>query len=651
MALAFDRPRFLLGALAGLCLATTASAQAQLAPVEVPLPPEPASSSSPLQRAPSALVTTVDAAQATAEANDTAALLAPAPGALVQQSGGTGQRQTVSLRGAAPNGVLVLLDGVPLAGTGDCFDLSRFPVALVDRLELLRGAGARYGPGGLGGVVNVVSMHPTARPRLLASFSQGSFDTTQLDVGGTGALLGGEGLALVSGLKSAGDFAYRSSTTPQLSSAPGLLRTRLNNDVLQGGGLFRFRRDLGRWKLSATLEGGALSRGLAGTVQNPTPDAREDAQRGTASLRAVRSFEGGGALQALAWGRYDATTLTGGGFGSPPLQQHQGGEGAELYFDRLFGRHGVTALLSGGHEWLQQRGGSPQRGSFAAMLGDELLLFDGELSVSGSLRVDQTGPFTGFSPHLGVLAQLPKGFELRANVGQSHRPPSFLELNVVQGMMLPNPSLRPERGLYGDLGLGLKLEGLFAQVGGFGALYQDLISYEYYPPALARPYNFSAASVAGLEVEVAARPLAWLALSGSYTFLASQNLKDDPRYYLKTLPYRPQHKLHARAELGPRWLHAHASVLFESAQFINRTETVALPARAFVDAGVTAQPWPRPDVSLSLEAKNLLDVQGFDFYGYPLPPRGLYLTLSMSWDVGASLEYWTPAAPPKETPL
>ena len=58
-----------------------------------------------------------------------------------------------------------------------------------------------------------------------------------------------------------------------------------------------------------------------------------------------------------------------------------------------------------------------------------------------------------------------------------------------------------------------------------------------------------------------------------------------------------------------------------------------------------------PKLALSLEARNLLDVQGFDFSGYPLPPRALYLTLSASWDVGERLQYWSQASPPKEPHL
>ena len=55
-------------------------------------------------------------------------------------------------------GIKVLLDGVPLNGLGGIADLSLVPLPAVQQAEVLRGgAGARYGAGALGGVVNLVT--------------------------------------------------------------------------------------------------------------------------------------------------------------------------------------------------------------------------------------------------------------------------------------------------------------------------------------------------------------------------------------------------------------------------------------------------------------------------------------------------------------
>jgi iron complex outermembrane receptor protein len=267
-----------------------------------------------------------------------------------------------------------------------------------------------------------------------------------------------------------------------------------------------------------------------------------------------------------------------------------------------------------------------------ALLVDDVLW--GALVLSPSVRVDRAGPFTTLSPKVGVLGRLPWGLEARANAGQAARAPSFAELYLVQGTLLPNAQLRPERALTADAGLGQQLGRGRWGVAGFYALYEDLISYELYPPFLARPYNFSAARAYGAEVDGEARPAAWLGLQAGYTLTFTENLRDDPRFYGRELPYRPRHRAWGRVVGGPAWLKGRAEVLAQSAQAVNRAATVTLPARAFLNVGVSATPCNAPEVSLSAELKNLLDVQGSDLDGYPLPGRAAYLTVSVALDAG-----------------
>jgi iron complex outermembrane receptor protein len=119
--------------------------------------------------------------------------------------------------------------------------------------------------------------------------------------------------------------------------------------------------------------------------------------------------------------------------------------------------------------------------------------------------------------------------------------------------------------------------------------------------------------------------------SASYTLLFSTNLRDDPRYYLKDLPYRPRHALSARLSGGPRLLSAHVDVAAQSAQFFNRTEELRLAPRAFVHAGVQSQFGSAPAFTLALAVKNVLDTHAEDFDGYPLPGRSVYATLSLAF--------------------
>lgn len=606
-----------------------------LAPVLVPLLAaasnlaEP-SASSPLTREPSAPVTVIELGERRAEAKDAADHLAATPGAVIQDAGGAGQRKSLSLRGASSNAVLVLLDGVPLAGPGESMDLSRIPSAALERIEVLRGAGSRYGPGGLGGVVNLVTRAPGGQ-RVFAAASQGSFMTTRADVGGSTPLGPGDLLVLAHGLRSDGDFTFAYDDAPVLRSAPTVL-LRTNNQALLGGALARYRASLGATTLDFLAEGTAEQRGLAGPVQNPSPTAGQQTVRATASARATTSVVGGGLLSVLGFGRVDSTLLSGSAFGASGSQQLASAAGAEAVFTRAFGRHGLTALITAGGEWLRAPNAAPAWGRAGVMLGDEVFFFDGRLGVDASARLDVAGPFVVVSPKAGAALHLPLGFELRVSAGQASRPPSFYELYLTQGTLLPNPSLRPERALTADATVAWSSGQAAVSLTGFGSLYEDLISYEYYPPSLAKPFNFQAARVAGLEFEARAKPLPWLDASASYTFLSTQNLRDDPRYYLKSLPFRPAHRVQARVVAGVPLASVRGEVLAQSAQFMNRTESLALPARVFVNVGISTTPLKNPALTASFEVKNLLDAQSQDVDGYPLPPRAAFLTLALAWD-------------------
>ena len=148
---------------------------------------------------------------------------------------------------------------------------------------------------------------------------------------------------------------------------------------------------------------------------------------------------------------------------------------------------------------------------------------------------------------------LPAGVTLQANVGQSYRVPSFLELYIPSGTQLANPDLQPERGVFVDAGAGIAgAPGMF-RVAGFAAQYENLIIYEYQPPLPTKPQNASAARAAGLEAEGRLQPVRWMELSGSYGLLFTQNIRAIEAFYLKEIPFRPRHRGTLRLGIGHEW--------------------------------------------------------------------------------------------------
>ena len=111
------------------------------------------------RRAPTAFVTTLSTHREARAVGSLAEALVEAAGVRVTQYGGMGAFSTMSLRGAPPGHVTVLLDGVPLTSAASgVVDLADVPAASVEAIELYRGAApVSFASPTPGGLVNLVT--------------------------------------------------------------------------------------------------------------------------------------------------------------------------------------------------------------------------------------------------------------------------------------------------------------------------------------------------------------------------------------------------------------------------------------------------------------------------------------------------------------
>ena len=97
------------------------------------------------------------------------------PGVEIQRYGAFGAQANVGIRGSSNSQVLVLLDGLPMAGAQiENVDLEQYGVAGIERIEVVEGGGSTlYGSGSIGGVINIITNGhaPTS-----ATVATGSFD-------------------------------------------------------------------------------------------------------------------------------------------------------------------------------------------------------------------------------------------------------------------------------------------------------------------------------------------------------------------------------------------------------------------------------------------------------------------------------------------
>ena len=127
-----------------------------------------------------------------APARDLFELINGLPGVEVTRTGPMGSPTTVSMRGGSSAQTLVLVDGMPISAQsaiGAIAPLEAIPLGLVQRVEILRGnATAQYGPGAVGGVINISTLAdaselPQGTKRATASGTWGCFGERQLAAG------------------------------------------------------------------------------------------------------------------------------------------------------------------------------------------------------------------------------------------------------------------------------------------------------------------------------------------------------------------------------------------------------------------------------------------------------------------------------------
>lgn len=392
---------------------------------------------------------------------------------------GVGGLQQLSIRGATPQQVLVLLDGVPLNATAQFgINLATISLADVERVEILRGPySALYGSAALGGVVSIVTRSQPQR-RVLGTY--GSFGTAQAAVslgGATGALLYGLGAELL---------------------ATG--EARPNADANRLTAHARFTLSVGEQsQLGLAVHHTSGRGGLPGPSYAPTPSDRLADRRTVASLTWMRGDPTAPDPQIRVWWYEDGLDYTAPGYGSVAQGSAYGVDWQRVL--RL--REGAILTVGGEYQGTAYRfadsfGGYAKDAWTVSSYAQYDFAATDRTLVGVGVRYDLHSVWGGvLNPRLGFVHVLGPGVRLRGGVGRTFRGPTFGEL------FFPNcsdPHLKPESAWSLDLGLeGSTRPGLLVRVGGFYTDAENLIT------GGCPPRNVGSARITGTSAEAVGR--------------------------------------------------------------------------------------------------------------------------------------------------
>ncbi|MFQ5746671.1 MAG: TonB-dependent receptor [Gemmatimonadota bacterium] len=425
---------------------------------------------------------------------DVGSWLETLPGVVVRRKG-AGLAQVVSVRGARPAGVLVLLDGVPLndpvTGTAD---LSRLPVSTLESATLVRGTGSgAYGSGALGGVVLLRSRAPAGSAASVGA-AIGSLGSRRADLF-VSAAGRGSGIALSAAHeRSENDFRFRNRTLP---GAP--VERRRNADG-------------SRSSLAVTARGESRLR--------PRIEARYDrTERGSPGRIGSRLFDDARwAQEAVRIGF--GLGRTGGASAGAVLRRQRiaftastGDSREEIWDARLTGNLRVPGLglrLAGRLERETVDGdgleGVPGRWSGGGRI-ERPLEAEG-LEIAPSVALDAARGTRALSPELSVARTWPSGVQGWARIGRGFRLPTFGDLYFASSYgVRSNPDLRAEVvTLDGEIGASVPLRvagrSLRARIVLHGRRTRDPIVWLASSAAVWSPRNLEALRSVGIEGSV-----------------------------------------------------------------------------------------------------------------------------------------------------
>ena len=561
------------------------------------------------------------------------------PGLNIAQSGGPGGETNVRIRGADSDQTLVMIDGVRIndpASTGSEFDFAVFSLVNVERIEILRGPqSGLYGGDAIGGVINIITRKGDGPPQGFAAIEGGSYNTFSQRAGVSGA----NGPVSYS----FGAFNFRTSGFSRFDGGrenDATEKQAFNGRVdYQVAPNFSVGARLGLYTLDAELDG----------TRGDTPDYTERTLIDGALTSRLDLF-GGAMRNTLTLYANQADRLffacDNAACSSNTTSKFKGQRiGVELQSD--FDIRGDDRLAIGGRiEQLaaESRDASStdlstherydvteiNKSAFAIYTFNPIRAFT--LSAAGRVDDFDTGQLIGTYRFAAAYRFEETGTKLRASYGTGAKAPTIQQRfdNTTLFGFLPvsgNPDLEVEKSRGFDIGIDQSLLGgtMDLSVTYFNNDIKDLIEFD---TAKGTFVNIDAAKTQGVEVAAELRPLDWLRLRGSYTYLEAVDAETGQQ-----LRRRPKHVAKGAVAVEPfAGAHIAATLVYQSRHYNLRPgPDDRQVVDGFMRLDLTGDLEINPNATLFLRAENLTDADYQEVYGFGTAGRSAYAGLRLSF--------------------
>ena len=597
-------------------------------------------------------------------AEDVGDLLTRVNGIEVMDTGGTGSRKTISIRGSQSNQVLVLLNGVPLNDVrGGDVDLSLVPVNMIKEIKVYKGGQSpQFGSGAIGGVIDIITIKDVENEAQITS-SYGSFKLFKLETFLSGRLDKLNYFVSYNQVQSDGDFNYSYQTPDDRIQN----EKRKNSDHLSHNYYAKIDYKWEHHQVGAEAQRMDSDRGLPGKINYWTAHARTSMEQEIYGLNYsfnqapwrieafVRSshtktkdsnlWPDDAGLRDRRYPRYHYENNV----GIVTAQSHIHFAPMERWFLKV--GYQFRSLDYDDKNLLNEKSvpiGEAKDVSHGIYVQQEWNYFLPSLSthfiVTPVIRYDDIDMNNKvlerteqqWSPGIGGLLSTGKKnrFYIKSNISRSFRVPTFADLFYQDFRMQGKPDLLPEKSFNREFGIGCQLDTwgkLNGEVTTFTNTIDDLIVWRLGSFETFSPYNTDA-EINGTEYSFAyIMPDDLIELNVGYSHINALNKSSRLTVHDKFIPYRPEFSLKSNFILNYKQWFCKVFYQWVGKRYVTESNTIEMPSYHVWDLTVSrAQHIGSFDVLLKAAVFNLANKEYQIIEDMPLPPR--------EWRIGFSLQ-------------
>ncbi|MCU0288606.1 MAG: TonB-dependent receptor [Acidobacteria bacterium] len=243
----------------------------------------------------------------------------------------------------------------------------------------------------------------------------------------------------------------------------------------------------------------------------------------------------------------------------------------------------------------------------------------GALQISSSMRYDKyKNVIANLSPHIGISYLAANRFKFRASYAQSFLAPMVSQIVNPWGM--PNFELKPEKGKSFEVGAEYYAEKVVLSAVYFSTKYRDMIDWVTvdWTNFTGQYRNIANVDTYGLELTGTFRPVYHFTLSGSYTYLHTED-----RATGEPLIRKPKHTFSGFLTYGHKRFTISAGIIYvgkrSDLDYQAWPPYVTAPAFNTFDFNLVVP--VTDDLSVFGKLTNAFDQDYQEFIGYPAPGR------------------------------